>query len=295
MFLLRRFASPLLIAARKQALGYVVCAPFTARPRVSSGTAVGAVRAQRHWRPYICARWCAALMLLAGVAAGPVAAYVTPPGTIIGNTATFEYQDARGVPQPTVTSNVARVVLDGAGIAALEGQVTDADTGLPLIGATVNIYSNGAPQDSTLTIPPWGIYAFDRTLAPGMYQAIALCPGYAPSSKIGIAISADTTTYINFFLVPASNFIGLSQLTGHVADAATGAPLVGATILAFRQGVLPASMIETDASGSFVMTDLKAGIYSVDALSSGYMTAEQGDIWLLDGQSTWVEFALAPW
>ena len=290
---LRRFPSTPFFLARKQAFVRSSFGRFTARPPVEEGKAVR-VQAQRHGTSDICAYLCATLLLLAWIAASPVAAYVTPPGTIIENTATFEYQDARGVQQPTVTSNVAPVVVDGVAITSLEGQVTDADTGVPLIGATVNVYSRGAPQDSTLTVAPWGIYEFDRTLAPGTYQVIALCPGYAPSSKIGVAISADATTYVNFFLIPASNFIGHSQLTGHVTDAATGAPLVGATILAFRQNV-PASMTETDASGSFVMTDLKADSYSVDALSSGYVTAEQRDIWLLDGQSTWVEFALAPW
>jgi hypothetical protein len=84
----------------------------------------------------------------------------------------------------------------------LKGQVRDAVTGAPLIGATVIARSGGVLRATTTTTAPWGIYEIDRDLPPGTYSMNASKAGYVDQGKIGVVVSAGVTTYVNFNLQP---------------------------------------------------------------------------------------------
>jgi len=242
----------------------------------------------------------AASLLLAWVIVGVVAgarawAETTPVGTVIEASASMSYDNASGQ-SVTITSNVVKVTVSDSSQAPLffsplEGQVTDSVTAGPVVDATVNVYRNGTWVDSCVTEAPWGIYRFAQELKPGTYQTIVTCGGYSPASKIGISVTAGTTTHINFRLVASSGIAGATQVTGKVTDAVTGAGLVGATVLTFRDGV-PSGRARTDTQGEYVIGGLAAGNYAVDALCDGYVTTEQSGLTLGSGQSAVVDFLL---
>jgi hypothetical protein len=84
----------------------------------------------------------------------------------------------------------------------LKGQVRDRVTGAPIIGASVSAYLGGDLQGSATTTAPWGIYEIYGDLPQGIYSLNASAAGYTDQSKIGIAVSPGTTTYVNFNLQP---------------------------------------------------------------------------------------------
>ena len=192
---------------------------------------------------------------------------------------------------PTVSATAAyttRVI-----VASLSGQVTDRLTGDPLIGATVNVYRGDTWTDSTLTMTPWGIYAFGPELPPGTYRATASYPGYTDQSRINVTVGPGMTAYVNFFLTPEYSATSATVM-GQITDAFTGDPLSGATVLAFRNGVL-CGTTTTDASGVYAIDqNLATGIYVIDALRTGYIASERQSVSLAVGQSTTVDFALTP-
>jgi hypothetical protein len=178
-------------------------------------------------------------------------------------------------------------------VASLSGQVTDRLTGDPLIGATVNVYLNNTWADSTLTMTPWGIYSFGSELVPGMYSATVTYPGYTEQSRTNIVVSAGVTTYVNFFLTPETSNTS-ATLIGQITDAFTSSPLSGATILAFRNGILYGKTTTGVGGGYVIDQNLPTGTYCIDALCSGYIASERGGVSLQVGQTTTINFALTP-
>jgi subtilisin-like proprotein convertase family protein len=90
----------------------------------------------------------------------------------------------------------------------IEGTVRNAQSGLPIAGATVQttngyIRSTGAP----------GTYSMD--VAAGTYNMIATAPGYGPATASGVTVNNGDTTTQDFFLSPRA-----------IMEAAPGAAVV---------------------------------------------------------------------
>ena len=84
----------------------------------------------------------------------------------------------------------------------LQGQVLDADTGQPILFASVRAYKDGVQWATAITTPPYGTYEIDSDLPAGTYVLFASAPGYSRQGRAGIGIAAGATTHANFSLPP---------------------------------------------------------------------------------------------
>ncbi|HET7040302.1 MAG TPA: TonB-dependent receptor [Gemmatimonadales bacterium] len=91
------------------------------------------------------------------------------------------------------------------------------------------------------------------------------------------------------FLSPASAQTE-STLRGTVVDAATGAPLPGA-----RVSLVPGGRrAVTDSLGQYVLREVRAGRYRVEALAGGYVPDVRDSVALPAGQTVVLDFVLRP-
>ncbi len=145
----------------------------------------------------------------------------------------------------------------------LEGQVTDANTGQALQGATAEFLT--APNYTTTDLS--GDYAFGLATA-GTYDVVYRMPGYLPDTLSAVLINGQVTV-LNVQLIPLTPFV----LTGRVVRADNGQPIAGATV-AF-DGVDFDYNVSTDGSGNFSINAFSPDNYSVFAGKWGFHTEGQ--------------------
>lgn len=166
----------------------------------------------------------------------------------------------------------------------ISGIVTDADTTLPISGASVTVYSGTNIVGSAFTDSN-GFYEV-ADLNPGGYVVNASASGYQAQGKGAIVLAGNTST-VDFALVPIPG-----EISGTVTDAVTTNPIPGATIQVFR-GVIPIASALTDSSGNYTIGNLAPDSYTVLASASGYQSDSKGAI-VSSGVTTTVDFALQP-
>jgi hypothetical protein len=222
-----------------------------------------------------------------------------PPGTYRATASYPGYTDQSRInvtvsPGATTYSNFFLTPEYSVASAALMGQITDAFTGDPLVGATVLAFRNGVLCGKTTTEAGGG-YVIEQNLATGTYCIDALCTGYIASERGGVALQVGQSTTVDFALTPNGSTPGTSsaRLTGRVSDQATGAAVVGATVLAYRSGILQ-GQDTTGYDGTYdIAQGLESGTYVVDVVASGYIASERSGVSLVVGQTTTINFALA--
>ncbi|UCH35292.1 MAG: carboxypeptidase regulatory-like domain-containing protein [Armatimonadota bacterium] len=198
----------------------------------------------------------------------------------------YERQLKAGI---AVTSGATTYVNFNLRWVAVKGQVKDTGTGLPLIGAAVEIRDGDTVIANATTTAPYGVYEIDTAPAPGTYTAIARKAGYVRQTKTGVAVSYGTTAYVNFNL-PRSG-----TLRGQVKDKVANTPLVGATVVARKDGIVWATATTGAPWGIYEMdSDLPAGTYVVGASKAGYLGQTRKDIPVTAGATTYVNFFLQP-
>ena len=138
----------------------------------------------------------------------------------------------------------------------IAGRVTDASNGLPLAGATVEVFDSFILIASTLTDQN-GNYEVP-TLAPGNYIVVALETNFQTDIS-GAAVSSSVTTTVNFELEPSPGI-----LSGKVTEAATGNSIAGALIEVFNGPIL-IDFALTDPNGNYTIPDLAPENYIVIA------------------------------
>jgi subtilisin family serine protease len=146
----------------------------------------------------------------------------------------------------------------------LTGTVTTGGT--PLANATIT--AQGPVTHSTSTNVS-GTYILDN-LSVGNYTVTATRHGYYPQTVTNVAIQEDQTTTLNFALNPAP----MRQVSGRVADGATGWPLYASIDIAGY----PDGMTWTDpVTGQYSVNLPDGGTYAfaVDAFVDGYETLER--------------------
>jgi len=171
----------------------------------------------------------------------------------------------------------------------LTGQVRQAGTTTNLAGATVVAYlGSTTTPGATGTTDVNGIYQISA-LAAGTYTVVASKANYVKQTKPGIAVTAGVVTYVNFSLQPSG------KLKGQVKDKASGAPLIGATVVARRDGIIRATATTIAPWGVYeIASDLPAGTYVVGASTTGYLGQTRKDIVVTAGATTYVNFSLQP-
>ena len=171
--------------------------------------------------------------------------------------------------------------------ASLKGQVKQAGTATNIAGATVTAYL-GDELKATATTNANGIYEIGE-LAAGTYRVTASEPGCVRQSKWSIAVVEGATTFVNFSLAPSG------KLKGQVKDKVSGVPIIGATVVARKDGIAWATGATTAPWGIYeIASDLPAGTYVVGASNSGYLGQTRKDIPVTAGAITYVNFFLQP-
>lgn len=80
--------------------------------------------------------------------------------------------------------------------------------------------------------------------------------------------------------------------SGMVSDASDGSPISGATVSAIQNGKTLA-IETTDATGNYVFPPLLSGVYTFEAVASGFLRSSQDNVQLVAGQNTEVNLSLS--
>lgn len=161
--------------------------------------------------------------------------------------------------------------------ATITGQVIDSQTRLAIIGATVT----ASPGGATATTDVNGNYTLG--VAAGAYTVTASNPTYNSASQSGTA-KAGQSLIVNFKLVSITAY---GSLSGTVTDAATRAPIAGATVM------LSNGMIRTtDLNGNFSYSIVLNGSYTLTVSALGYVS-QNLSVTIKPGHTTTVQVALS--
>jgi subtilisin family serine protease len=158
----------------------------------------------------------------------------------------------------------------------LTGTVTDATTGNPIAGATVEV--TGAVERTTTTDSA-GVYAL--TLPIGTYNVEARSFGYLTGTATADVLEGQTTV-VDFALDPAPSH----SVSGTVTDG-DGNPLEGATVTILGTPIPPTT---TDAAGGYSFASVPEGEYEVRADAGGCFDAVTQTL-VVDGDEV-LDFAL---
>jgi len=167
----------------------------------------------------------------------------------------------------------------------LTGQVRQAGTTTNIAGATVAAYLDDVLKATAATNAS-GIYEI-AGLTTGSYTVVASKAGYVRQSKPSIWVNSAGTTYLNFGLAVSG------KLKGQVKNKVSGAPIIGAIVVARKDGVIRATATTVAPWGIYEMnSDLAAGTYVVGASKTGYLGQTRKDIPVTAGATTYVNFGL---
>ena len=173
----------------------------------------------------------------------------------------------------TVTEGATTTGIDfalGAG-GHISGRITDEATGQPLGNTRVQIYSSSGSFASTVFIDGSGNYVSEELLPAGTYYARTFssaiyldevydnipCTSCDVRRGTPITVAAGATTSGIDFALTAGGIV-----TGTVTNAATGAPIVNATVLILSSDGFFGVGAFTDTSGNYKTTDgLPTGTY----------------------------------
>jgi len=170
----------------------------------------------------------------------------------------------------------ALLAISYGGSGALEGTVTDAVTGLPVEGATVQAVRDEGGSWTDLTDAN-GFYQI--TVAAGTFTVTASHPQYMAETATGVVVAEDGTTVQDFSLTPRG------WAYGTVTDYDNGTGIAGATVTA-EDG----SFATTDADGDYELW-LDPGAHTLTASAQDY-APESAAVTIVSGQGTQQDFAL---
>lgn len=158
----------------------------------------------------------------------------------------------------------AKSIALGAG--SISGIITDSVTGAPISGAKVMVdCCNSATTGSD------GRYTIGK-LAAGDYTVSAMKMGAYKMKAYPTAVhvaDGQAVTGIDIALAPMGGGGGNGSISGTVYDKKTNAPIAGATVTA---GGCSRSAT-TGNDGTYTITGLADGSYTVRAMKSGYLCA----------------------
>ena len=192
------------------------------------------------------------------------------------------YNNLPCTPSCTVTTGTPIGVAAGATVGginfsltpsgAIAGMVTDATTGTPLAGATVQLYSAAGTLVTSGSTSASGTYSFAglaassyfvRTSVSGnlnylneLYDNVPCSPGCTVTTGTPVIVIAGATTNgINFALTPGGT------VTGTVTDATTNSPLASVLIRLYSSAGIQVANTTTNASGVYSILRVAQGSY----------------------------------
>jgi hypothetical protein len=158
----------------------------------------------------------------------------------------------------------------------IAGHVTDSVSHAALAGATVAIQGG-----ASTTTDGAGAYSFSN-LAAQSYSVTASAAGHTTSAPANVTVTAGNTTTQDFALVPTTG-----SISGHVTNAAGGAPISGATV-----SIQGGGSTATDANGLYTFSGLAPASYTLTASKTGFVTSSPVNVSVSAGNTTTQNFAL---
>ncbi|MCF6137491.1 carboxypeptidase regulatory-like domain-containing protein [Pseudalkalibacillus berkeleyi] len=166
------------------------------------------------------------------------------------------------------------------------GIVTDASTGIPIVGAIVEAYDLLDRPVAVALTNIEGAYTIPA-LSDGTYTLRATAQGYGAAARLSTLIVNDTNIE-NFALLPNP-----ATVSGTVISSGNG-PLKDAAVSVFNVDGTVVGNTSTNTDGTYFIGNLNAGQYSVSADADGYLE-ENIKLSLTNGEEkTGVDFNLKP-
>ena len=184
----------------------------------------------------------------------------------------------------TVTGVASDSVTFSVGIGTVNGAVTQAGSGTPVVGALVELLQANVVKASTATTSG-GTYSVSN-LTPGAYDLRFSSTGLGTILSAGNTIAAGGSITVNAAL-PSPGTI-----SGKVTKADGVTAIAGASV-AILLGTTAAAAVTTDTSGNYAATLLSAATYAVQASASGYTTQMHTGVTVTTGNASTSDFSLA--
>lgn len=235
-----------------------------------------------------------AVVTIQGSNFGPNQADSTGTVTFNGVTAvpTSWNNNSITVPVPTgATTGPVVVTIGGvasSGVAfsvgggSLTGTITNRATGNPVNGAAVQALLSHVVE-GTATSSSNGSYTITN-LGPGTYDVVVSASGLGAPVTMGQTVTVGNATQLNVAL----QAVGTDS--GSVTNGTTG--ISGASVYALQNGDVVAKGT-TNSSGSFTISNLSAGTYSIQASAPGYTPQTTTGIAIAAGNNTATNFSLS--
>jgi len=163
------------------------------------------------------------------------------------------------------------------------GFVTRADTGAPIVGATIRLVKSDVITTTVLSDSS-GAYHADAST--GTYEVLCNKVGYAAQDVPDVVVQGGKVTILNFAMEEATG------IAGTVRSAADGSTLSGVTVELSQDEVVMYSGI-SDAGGNYGM-EVDAGTYDVTCSRSGYDPQTQTGVVIPVDTLVVVDFLLQP-
>ena len=144
--------------------------------------------------------------------------------------------------------------------ATISGQVTDSQTKLPIVGATVTVN----PSGKTAVTNANGDFTIG--VSAGTYTVTASAATYNSASQ-SVSVAQGQNANIVFKLVSITAY---GSLSGTVTNSVSGAPVAGATVT-LSNGLIRT----TDLNGNFSYTIVLTGTYTLTVSAVGYVSQSQ--------------------
>ena len=201
------------------------------------------------------------------------------PGTIALTVTLSGYNSAQAnatiVAGSAATQNISLVALPTTG--TIGGQVTDGITGFGLAGVNISWAGGSTSTDAS------GNYSL-QNVTPGPQTVSASFPAYQAGSQT-VTVKAGNAATANFALVLLPT---TGTVTGIVSDSATQLPIAGASVSYGNATAM------TDATGSYTLANVSAGVQSFDVSAPNYNPGSGLTVTVVAGGTVTQNFSLDP-
>lgn len=153
---------------------------------------------------------------------------------------------------------------------------------LPLAGATVAVHADGdigvgAPIATGATAEDG--QSLISGLAPGTYDLLVSAAGHTAAEVQDVVVVVANVSAAAVTLAASGEIAGDVVTDSGTPDPADDLALEGATVTVAEDGTgTVVAEVQTDASGTFQVTDLAAGLYDLTVAKAGFVTQEVPDV-----------------
>jgi hypothetical protein len=162
--------------------------------------------------------------------------------------------------------------------ATITGTVYDAGTGLAIAGAAVSANSSSGVEIGNTTTNESGTYELtDDSISTGDITLSFAADGYVEASGNFTVMAGDITYLESVYLSPTSSEPG--AISGTIIDATTQDTVIPNVVLNLIPGInqaggtTPLVTITSETNGTFLISDVEPGTYTLIAEKDGYTDA----------------------